>query len=83
MLSNDPDKVESNFLLLHGAFPTYECQFSSLHRQCINLQQGRLRNEIHLHSISKGCFYVLKDFDQSQELQIIGKRSLQFYMFHT
>ena len=29
----------------------------------------------------KGVFFVLKDFDQSQELKTIAKKSLQFYMF--
>ena len=28
-------------------------------------------------------FFVLKDFDQSQELKTIAKKSLQFYMFPT
>ena len=40
--------------------------FSFLHRECINLHEGRLRNKIHLHSTLKGCFFVLKDSDQSQ-----------------
>ena len=31
----------------------------------------------------KGAFFVLKDFDQSQELKTIAKKSLQFYMFPT
>ena len=31
----------------------------------------------------KVCFFVLKDFDQSQELKTIAKKSLQFYMFPT
>ena len=31
----------------------------------------------------KGVFFVLKDFDQSQELKTIAKKSLQFYMFST
>ena len=26
-------------------------------------------NKMHLHSTLKGCFFVLKDFDQSQELK--------------
>ena len=26
-------------------------------------------------------FFVLKDFDQSQDLKTIAKKSLQFYMF--
>ena len=29
----------------------------------------------------KGVFFVLKDFDQSQELKTIAKKSPQFYMF--
>ena len=28
-------------------------------------------------------FFVLKDFDQSQQLKTIAKKSLQFYMFPT
>ena len=31
----------------------------------------------------KGCFFVLKNFDQSQELKTTAKKSLQFYMFPT
>ena len=31
----------------------------------------------------KNVFFVLKDFDQSQELKTIAKKSLQFYMFPT
>ena len=46
--------------------------FSFLHREYINLQDGRLRNKMHLHSTLKGCFFdLLKDFDQSQELKTI------------
>ena len=56
-------------------------KFSFLHRECINQLEGRLRNKMHLHSTLKGCFFVLKDFDQSQELKTIVKKSLQFYMF--
>ena len=41
----------------------------------MNLQEGRLRNKMHLHSIFKGCFYALKDLDQSQELKTIAKES--------
>ena len=50
--------------------------FSFLHRECINLHKGRLRNKMHLHSNLKGCFFVLKAFDQSQELKTIAKKSL-------
>ena len=57
--------------------------FSFLHRECINLREGLLRNKMHLHSTVKGCFFVLKDFDQSQELKTIAKKSLKFYMFPT
>ena len=54
---------------------------SFLHRECINLHEGRLCNKLHLHSTLKGCFFVLKDFDQSQDLKTIAKKILQFYMF--
>ena len=57
--------------------------FSFLHRECKNLHEGRLRNKMHLHSTLKGCFFVLKDFDQSQELKTIAKKRLHFYMFPT
>ena len=57
--------------------------FSYLHRECINLPKGHLDDKMHLNSILKGCFFLLKDFDQSQELQAIAKKSLQFYKFPT
>ena len=57
--------------------------FSFLHRECINLHEGRLRNKMHLHSTLKGYFFVLKDFDQSQEIKNNSQESLQFYMFPT
>ena len=57
--------------------------FSFLHRECINLHEGRLRNRMHLHSTLKEHFFMLKDFDQSQELKAIAKKSLQFYIFLT
>ena len=31
----------------------------------------------------KGVFFVLKGFDQSQELKTTAKEGLQFYMFPT
>ena len=65
-----------------GCFP-HIGMFSFLHRESINLHEGRLRIKMHLHSTSKGCFFVLKDFDQSQELKTIAKKSLQFYVFPT
>ena len=49
----------------------------------MNLHEGRLLNKMHLHSTLKGCFFVLKDSDQSQELKTIAKKSLQFYLFPT
>ena len=52
--------------------------FSFLQRECINLHEGRLRNKMHLHSTFKGCNFVIKDFDQSQELKTVAKKSLQF-----
>ena len=38
--------------------------FSFLHRECINLHEGRLRNKMHLHSTLKGFFLCLKRFWQ-------------------
>ena len=38
---------------------------------------------IYRGSTLKGRFFILKDFDQSQELKTIAKKSLQFYMFPT
>ena len=83
-LSNDPGKVDIaiSFVMLQRCFPHTD-MFSFLHRECINLHEGRLRNKMHLQSTLKRCFFVLKDFDQSQELKTIAKKSLQFYMFPT
>ena len=83
-LSYDPGMVESRFFFImrQRCFP-HIGMFSFLHRECINLHEGRLRKKMHLHSTLKGCFFVLKDFDQSQELKTIAKKSLQFYMFPT
>ena len=51
--------------------------FSFLLRECIKLHERRLRNKMRLHSTLKGCFYVLKDFDQSQELKTTANNSQQ------
>ena len=84
MLSNDPGKVDSNFFCFAATLLSpRRIVFSFLHRECINLHEDRLRNKMQLHSTLKGCFFVLKDFDQSQELKTIAKKSLQFYMFPT
>ena len=75
LLSDDPVKVEINFFCYAATvFPHIE-MFSFLHRECINLQEDRLHDKMHLHSIFKECFYVLKDFDQSQELKTIAKKT--------
>ena len=74
--------IAISFVMQQQCFP-HIGMFSFLHRECINLREGRLRNKMHLHSFLKGCFFVLKDFDQSQELKTIAKKSLQFYMFPT
>ena len=47
---------------------SHKGMFLFSYKERINLQEGRSRNKIHFHSIFKECFYVLKDFDQSQEL---------------
>ena len=74
--------IAISFVMRQRCFP-HKGMLSFLHRECINLHKGRLRNKMHLHSTLKGCFFVFKDFDQSQELRTIAKKSLQFYMFPT
>ena len=65
LLSNDPDKVDSNFFCYAAMCFPHIGMFSFLHRKCINLLKGRLRDKMYLNSILKGCFFMLKDFDQS------------------
>ena len=72
--------IAISFVMRQQCFP-HIGMLSFLHRECRNLHEGRLRNKMHLHSTLKGCFFVLKDFDQSRELKTIAKKSLQFYMF--
>ena len=74
--------IAISFVMRQGCFP-HIGMFPFLHRESINLHEGRLRNKMHLHSTLKGCFFVLKDFDQSQEWKTIAEKSLQFYMFPT
>ena len=75
--------IAISFVMRQRCFP-HIGMFSFLHRECINLHEGRLHNKMHLQSTLKGFFVcVLKDFDQSQELKTIAKKSLQFYMFPT
>ena len=82
-LSNDPGKKESNFYCCGAIrFPHIE-MFSFLRRECINLQNGCLRKKMYLNSTFKGCIFVLKHFDQSQELQTMAKKCSQFYMIRT
>ena len=38
---------------------------------------------MYLNSTFKGCIFVLKHFDQSQELQTMAKKWSQFYMIRT
>ena len=73
-------RIAISFVIRQRCFP-HIGMFSFLHRGCINVHEGRLRNKMHLHSTLKGCFFVFKDFDQSQELKTIAEKSLQFYMF--
>ena len=69
-LSNDPGNKGSNFFRCGAIrFPHIE-MFSFLRRKCINLQKGSLRKKMYLNSTFKGCIFVLKHLDQSQELQI-------------
>ena len=82
-LSNDPGKKGSNFFRCGAIrFPHIE-MFSFLRRECINLQKGCLRKKMYLNSTFKGCIFVLKHFDQSQELQTMAKKCSQFYMIRT
>ena len=57
--------------------------FSFLRRECINLQKGSLRKKMYSNSIFKGCIFVLKHFDQSQEFQTMAKKCSQFYRIRT
>ena len=83
LLSNDPGKKGSN-LFCCGAirFPHIE-MFSFLPRECINLQKGCLRKKMYLNSTFKGGIFVLKHYDQSQELQTMAKKCSQFYTIRT
>ena len=74
--------IAISFVMRQWCFP-HIGMFSFLRRECINLHKGRLRYKMHLHSTLKGCNFVLKDFDRSQELKTIAKKSLQFYMLPT
>ena len=74
--------IAISFVMLQRCFP-HIGMFSFLHRECIKLHEGRLRNKMHLQSTLNGCFFVLKDSDLSQELKTIAKKNLQFYMFPT
>ena len=62
--------IAISFVMRQRCFPHIGI-FSFLHIECINLHEGRLRNKMHLHSTLKGYFFVLKDFDQSQELKCL------------
>ena len=82
-LNNDPGKKGSIFFCCGAIrFPHIE-MFSFLRRECINLQKGCLRKKMYLNSTFKGCIFVLKHFDQSQELQTMAKKCSQFYMIRT
>ena len=74
-LSSDLGKVDSNFFRYVAMVLSPHRNVSFLHRECINLHEGCLCNKMHLHSTLKGCFFVLKVFDQSQELKTIAKKS--------
>ena len=58
ILSNDPGKVDSNFFCYAATVLSHIGMFSFLHRECINLHEGRLHNKMHLHSTLKGFFFV-------------------------
>ena len=83
LLSNDPGKKGSNFFCCGAIRFSHIEMFSFLRRECINLQKGCLRKKMYLNSTFKGCIFVLKHFDQSQELQTMAKKCSQFYMIRT
>ena len=61
-LSNDPGKKRSNFFCYGTICFSHIALFSFLHRECLNLQKGSLRN----NSIFKERFLcMLRDFNQS------------------
>ena len=72
--------IAISFVMGQRCFP-HIGMFSFLPRECINLHEGRSCSKKHLHSTLKGCFFGLKDFDQSQELKTIAKKSLHSNMF--
>ena len=53
--------IAISFVMWQRCFP-HIGMFSVLHRECINLHEGRLRNKMHLHSTLKGCFFCVKRF---------------------
>ena len=53
--------IPISFVMWQRCFP-HIGMFSVLHRECINLHEGRLRNKMHLHSTLKGCFFCVKRF---------------------
>ena len=46
-LSNDPGEVDSSFFCYAATCFPHIGMFSFLHRECINLHEGRLRNKMH------------------------------------
>ena len=53
--------IAISFVMRQRCFPHIGV-FSFLHRECINLHEGRLRNKMHLHSTLNGCFFCVKRF---------------------
>ena len=47
--------IAISFVMRQGCF-SHLGMFSFLHRECIDLHEGRLRNKMHLHSTLKGFF---------------------------
>ena len=64
-LSNNPGKTGSSFLFYGAILFPHVGMFSLSHIECLNLQKGRLGNNMFLNSIFKGCLFVFKDLDQS------------------
>ena len=57
--------VESNYFCYAATCFPHIGMFPFLHRECNNLQRGRLRNKMYFNFILKEYFVVLIDFDQS------------------
>ena len=62
-LSNDLGKVDSNFFRYAAAVLSPHRNVSFLHRKCINLHEGCLRNKMHNFTLHfERVFFCVKSF---------------------